>query len=183
MSDITTDAMLIRRARRGDEAAWEALVRRYAPLVDAVARAHRLPREDAEDVGRMVWLRLTEHLDGIRDPSDLPAWIAAAARHESRRVTTGSPSDQAALDAGLRRAERSQALRNGLAELPAAQRRTLLLFAADPPLSNREISDALGVPIAAVGPMRDGCLERLRATPAMRRYADAPRFRPMAARR
>ena len=173
MSDIITDAALVARARQGDAAAWDALVRRYAPLADAVARAHRRSPADAGDAGRIVWLRLIEHLDHLGDPRGLPAWIVATARHECGR-TAGPAYDEAEVDAALERAERWQALRDGLAELPDPQRRALLLFAADPPPSARQISDALGVPVADVGPVRDESLRRLRATPAMRRYDGAP---------
>jgi DNA-directed RNA polymerase specialized sigma24 family protein len=78
------------------------------------------------------------------------------------------------VDADLLRAERYQALRDGLAELPAVQRQMLLLLAADPPLSYRQISHQLGVPVGSIGPLRARYLQRLRATPALREFLDAP---------
>jgi hypothetical protein len=41
---------------------------------------------------------------------------------------------------------------------------------ADPPISYREISRLLDIPIGSIGPTRARCLERLRATPAMRAF-------------
>jgi RNA polymerase sigma factor (sigma-70 family) len=195
LADGATVGELVAGARRGDAAAWDALVRRYAALVVAVTRAFRLPAGNAEDVSRMVWLRLTEHLDRIREPRAVPRWILTTARDESQRAgaalrrtaaadpLAGSPApalpDPAELDADLLRAERSQALRDGLAELPAAQRRMLLLVVAEPPLSHDQIGRALGIPVGSVGPMRDRCLQRLRATPAMRQVAgDHPHGAP-----
>ena len=61
-------------------------------------------------------------------------------------------------------------MREGLAELPTAQRDLLLLLAADPPLTYREISTRLGMPIGSIGPTRARTLARLEATSAVSRY-------------
>jgi RNA polymerase sigma factor (sigma-70 family) len=184
-TDITVD-VLVTRARQGDQAAWNALVRRYLPLVLAVTRAYRLRETDAEDVCQIVWLRLVEHLGRIRDPRAVPKWIVTTARHECQRLARGlartvlvdpldyePQPDQADLDAGLLRAEQRQALRDGLAVLPTVHREMLLLLAADPPLSYRDISEVLGIPIGSIGPTRARCLRRLRASAALHPYATA----------
>jgi RNA polymerase sigma factor (sigma-70 family) len=187
--DGTTVDELVEGARRGDQAAWNALVRRYSPLVLAVIRAYRLCEKDAEDVSQIVWLRLIEHLGRIREPRAAPKWIMTTARHEAqrvvgtvRRIVPMDPlaktaphlqTNQAEVDADLLRAEQRQALRDGLAELPAAQRRMLLLFAADPPLSYRQISHELGIPVGSIGPLRARYLQRLRATAALRPFLDS----------
>jgi RNA polymerase sigma factor (sigma-70 family) len=185
----TTVDEMVEAARRGDQAAWNALVRRYSPVVVAVIRAYRLRDKDAEDVSQVVWLRLIEHLGRIRESHAVPKWIMTTARHEAQRVV-GSlrrivPMDplagaafhcqpsQAGVDADLLRAEQHQALRDGLAELPAAQRQMLLLLAAEPPLSYRQISHQLGIPVGSIGPLRARYLQRLRATPALHHFLDS----------
>src|SRR5206468_5582762 len=94
-------ADLVRAAAGGDEAAWNALVDRFSSLVWATARAHRLSRDDAADVAQTTWLRLVEHLDRIREPERLGAWLATTARHESLRVIRRGgreqPTDQSDL--------------------------------------------------------------------------------------
>src|SRR5215467_2243715 len=91
----------LRAAAAGDQTAWEAIVDRFSGLVWATARAHRLSRDDASDVAQTTWLRLVEHLDRIREPDKLGAWLATTARHESlrliRRATREEPSDEADL--------------------------------------------------------------------------------------
>jgi RNA polymerase sigma factor (sigma-70 family) len=179
-------APLVAAARRGDEQAWNAIVDRYLPLVYSVTRAHRLSSGDAEDVNQTVWLRLVEHLDDIREPRALPKWLMTTAKHECLRLIKAGHRelpvdplfdrgiegmDDAELDAQLLRAERRQALRDGLAELAPAHRRLLLLLVADPPLSYREISRLLDIPIGSIGPTRARILERLRGTSALRRYS------------
>ena len=186
-SDLQT---LVTASRRGDDEAWSELVRRYTPLVMAVTRGYRLSEADAQDVRQTLWLRLVEHLDDIREPVALPGWIASTVRHEcircvrakSRTVPvdplTGRPLDgaeEADIDAELIRAERHQALRDGLAELPAGQRRFLAMLAADPPYSYGEISRTLGMPIGSIGPTRARVLNKLRDTTAIRNYMQASR--------
>src|SRR3954449_11052577 len=77
---------LVEAARAGDAAAWDALVERYLPLVTAVIRRLRLSASDADDVNQTVWLRLVEHLDGLREPRALPGWLATTARNEGLRI-------------------------------------------------------------------------------------------------
>jgi RNA polymerase sigma factor (sigma-70 family) len=179
-------AQLVAAAARGDQGAWNAIVDRYLSLVYSVTRAYRLSPGDAEDVNQTVWLRLVEHLDDIREPRALPKWIMTTAKHECLRLIKAGyrerpvdplsdkvleGTDEADLDSELLRAEWHQALRDGLAELTPAHRRLLLLLVADPPLSYREISVLLGIPIGSIGPTRARILERLRHTAALRRYS------------
>ena len=77
---------LARDAGAGDVAAWNAIVDRFAGMVWAIARRHRLSDADAADVSQTTWLRLVEHLDRIEDPDRIGGWLATTARHESLRV-------------------------------------------------------------------------------------------------
>jgi RNA polymerase sigma factor (sigma-70 family) len=177
--------VLLRAAADGDAGAWNALVDRYIALVWSVTRAYRLAAKDAEDVSQTVWLRLVEHVEDIREPRALPRWIMTTAKHESLRLLRSAqrellvdPQADASLedpahpeiDAELLRSERQQVLRDALSELSPPHRELLLLLSADPPISYREISRLLDIPIGSIGPTRARCLDRLRATPAMRAY-------------
>lgn len=86
IEDDETVYALVEAARQGDQAAWNVLVHRYAPLVWAVTRTYRLGEKDAEDVSQFVWLRLVEQLARIREPLALPRWIITTARRESQRL-------------------------------------------------------------------------------------------------
>jgi RNA polymerase sigma factor (sigma-70 family) len=184
-------ATLVEAARHGEPCAWRALVQRFAPLVRAIARRYRLGEHDAEDVAQVIWLRLVEHLHRLREPLALPGWIATTAHHESLRLARGrertlpvDPLDDSAqaflgheadVDAHLLQAEQIEAVREGLADLPAALRDLLLMLAADPPISYREISARLGMPIGSIGPTRARTLARLEATPSVSRYLGSGR--------
>ncbi|HJZ04015.1 MAG TPA: sigma-70 family RNA polymerase sigma factor, partial [Streptosporangiaceae bacterium] len=75
------------RASGGDRQAWDALVERYAPLIWAICRGHQLRDAHADDVGQAVWLHLAGHLDSLRDPAPVTAWLATT-RRECHRVMT-----------------------------------------------------------------------------------------------
>ena len=178
---------LVGAARAGDAGAWDELVDRYLPLVTAVIARFRLSASDADDANQTVWLRLVEHLDGLREPRALPGWLATTARHEAlaliRRRNRDLPVDPGTttfevdgdnpdLDDDLVRDLRAQALRDALEELPPKRRELLLLMLADPPVSYDEISLRLGIPKGSIGPTRARALEQLRGSRALRGWAE-----------
>lgn len=171
---------MIRAAEAGDEAAWAAIVDRFAGLVWATARAYRLPPSEAADVSQTTWLRLVENLDRIKDPERLGAWLATTARREclrhirlrGREFATGedalfeAPSEDHAEQRLITR-ERNAAFRRAFARISERCQALLRLLAAPEPLSYEEIAAALGMPIGAIGPTRGRCLEQLRRTPEL----------------
>ncbi|RLV50006.1 sigma-70 family RNA polymerase sigma factor [Nocardioides mangrovicus] len=172
---------LVLAARAGDESAWDALVERFLPLVCGTIARVGLRGAEADDVNQTVWLRLVEHLDGVREPAALPGWLATTARRESVRVRhsdrravpvdlSSGPevvADGPDVDAELLRAERGRALREALDQLPEDRRRLLLLLIEDPPRAYAEVSALLGIPIGTIGPTRARALEQLRNAAAL----------------
>src|ERR1700759_5442731 len=140
---------LVARAKDGDRQAWDALVERYAPLIWAICRRHRLSQGDADDVAESVWLRLVDQLDKVRDPAALPGWLATTARRECLRVLYMSHGPNASMYAkdvetlpderlglaeqGLLAAERQAALRGAFAPLPRCGPPAVSLLLAGPP--------------------------------------------------
>jgi RNA polymerase sigma factor (sigma-70 family) len=169
-------ADLVRLAGRGDQNAWNALVDRFASTVWAIARAHRLDEATAADVSQTTWLRLVEHLDRIEQPERIGAWLATTARRESlrvirmaaRQVPTGEDFDllqrpvDASPDDRILTEERDTALAALVSQLPCRCRLILRLLSADTPLSYKELSEVLEMPIGSIGPTRGRCLEHLR---------------------
>lgn len=172
-------AELVAAASMGDRDAWDALVERYTGLVWAVARGHRLSTADAAEVVQTTWLRLVEHLDRLREPERVGAWLCTTARreclrtlrrngrqipladiepaHEPARRARG-PEDEA-VDA-----DRDQRLWAALERMPDPCRRLLRVLMADVAPSYSEVSAALGMPVGSIGPRRARCLDRLRTT-------------------
>jgi RNA polymerase sigma factor (sigma-70 family) len=174
---------LVARARAGDREAWHEIVERYSPLVWSVCVRYRLTAADADDVGAMVWLRLVERLDSLRDPAALPGWLATTTRRECvnllrvRDRYTGYDEDDPAdpgpaSDEWLLTQERHLALRAAFAELSEQCRRLLSLLFSDPPTPYGTISSTLGLPIGGIGPNRQRCLDKLRRTGPMTALLD-----------
>jgi len=182
---VVTD--LVIRASGGDRQAWDAVVERYAPLIWCICRRYRLRDADTEDVGQAVWLHLVQHLDSLRDPAALPAWIATTTRRECHRVlraTRNLPADEQGLqntpdeqtataEHELLAAERNAALREAFARLPPDCQRLLAMLICDPPVPYAQISARLGIPVGSIGPNRRRYLERLRRDPAIARMISA----------
>jgi len=178
---------LVAAAVGHDDEAWNELVRRFAPLVASTMRRYRLSAADAQDVSQFVWLRLIEHLSGVREPAALPGWLSTTTRHECERhlranyrsvatdPMTLEPTDRAGetgIDESLLAEERRRALLEGLAELSAHQRDLLLMLSADPPYAYAEISSALSIPVGSIGPTRSRILARLRESAPVKALID-----------
>jgi RNA polymerase sigma factor (sigma-70 family) len=178
--DSSSVARLVARAADGDQAAWNEIVERYAPMVWSICTRYRLSSHDIEDVGQGVWLSLVEHLGSLREPSALPGWLATTTQRECLRVLRAArrydrsgqvpdelphPSaDDAAIEQEIIAAERNAALRAAFDELAPRCRELLSMLITDPPHSYAEISTILQIPVGSIGPQRARCLERLRRT-------------------
>ena len=182
MHDNPSAADLVTRARNGDRQAWEALVKRYAPLIWSICRHYRLDRADAEDVGQRIWLQFVTHLDAIRDPAALPGWLATTTRRECSRViraargsqTAGQPLNENIPDTQTRTAEqellaaeRHAALREAFTCLSPSRQELMAMLIEDPPVPYTEISARLGIPVSSIGPTRSRCLDQIRRHPAV----------------
>ncbi len=174
----TEGGRLVLAARKGDDTAWNGLVDLYGSKVWAVTRAHGLGKADAEDVFQVTFLRLTTHINALRDPDAVGGWLAVTARHECLRLLSRSgravptaneagelePGDVMVppVDAGLLTAERDAELWRAFAELDVECQRLLRVLMADPPPTYREVSGSLDMPVGSIGPRRGRCLEELR---------------------
>ena len=182
---------LVRRARAGDQAAWDEIVERFAPLVWGICMRYRLSSADADDVGQSLWLGLLEHLGSLREPAALAGWIATTTRRECLKVHDGArrrqlPVDPAAaeeevlgadptavpVDEWLLAEERRAAVRAAFAGLAPQCRRLLALLVSDPPLPYVRIAELLGVPVGGLGPTRARCLEKLRRDQALAAFLE-----------
>jgi RNA polymerase sigma factor (sigma-70 family) len=168
-------AKLVSAAAAGDGSAWDGLVREFSGLVRSIARAHRLSDADAGDAAQATWLLLFEHLDRIKEPARIGAWLATTARRECLRVLRGAQrhmvlddewgypeSTDAPADSALLAAERDLALRRCFGRLRTADQQLLTLLIADEQPAYSEISATLAIPVGSIGPTRARALDRLR---------------------
>lgn len=170
----------------GDHDAWAELVERLSPAIWGAARSLRLDRAQAEDVFGTVWLRLVERHETIRDPERLAGWISTTARNEAlaviRQASRQRPSDrieQVDDDPGRRpeaTAERRQVsalVWEGFGELDERCRELLRLLTAVPKVPYEVIGEQLDMRIGSIGPTRERCLRKLRATSAVAQLMEA----------
>jgi RNA polymerase sigma factor (sigma-70 family) len=175
-SEEPSIASLVERARCGDRAGWDGLVDKFSSTVWAIARGHRLSAADAADVSQTTWLRLVENLDRIEQPDRVGAWLATTARRESlrllrlagRQIPDGEGMELIADPAPASEEQKvfnSQAeeiLTHLVEQLPRRSQLLIRLLSADTPLSYKEISESLDMPIGSIGPTRARALAELR---------------------
>ncbi|MCP3939630.1 MAG: sigma-70 family RNA polymerase sigma factor [Actinomycetia bacterium] len=168
MDQWSTIADMVEAARQGDATAWARLVDEFAPMVLAVARRHRLSQADVDDVFQVVWIRLVENLDKIREPARLAGWLSTTTRREALRVAarptvtefTDLVGDDSAEEAVMHDLDHAEVL-TALKRLD--QRcRDLLDAIIVRELSYDAISTQMQMPVGSIGPTRQRCLERLR---------------------
>ena len=177
-----SDEQLLAGCRRGEEGAWEALVRRYQRLVYAIPRRAGLDEDAAAEIFQDVFTTLLESIDSIEQPSRLQAWLVTTAKRKTWRTVGRAKAlrpfaseegggedemydlaDEGLLpDEALTRLEEQHLVRAAVSELGERCRTLLqmLFYAAEPPPYS-EIAAALGTSEGSIGPTRARCLKKL----------------------
>jgi RNA polymerase sigma-70 factor, ECF subfamily len=156
------DSATLARCKKGDAAAFRALVETYQDRVYALGVA--LAGSDAEDVTQETFVRVHGALGSFDagGPARLGAWILTIARrlctdrarYRKRRPTValdvvplgdGAPGAEQQLE----RARQARALRQAIAALPEEQRAVVALQLWDG-LEYEEIASIEGVPVGTV---------------------------------
>lgn len=150
------DAELVERARDGDSAAYETLVRRHVRAAFAVALSACGHMDDAEDACQDALLRCWDRLSECREPERFRSWLLAAARNaahnrrEREALRETEPLDETigvATDspyADLERERLRQRLLGALARIPERERTVVLLHDLEGWV-HREIGEALEI--------------------------------------
>jgi RNA polymerase sigma-70 factor (ECF subfamily) len=160
-----SEAELARRCRRGDSIAWTALVERLTPLVYRLAVRMLRDGAEAEDVSQEVFLKMHRSFDTHDPTRPLAPWVARIAYHAclrrlegaARRELAGDPEALEAVpdergrtpEQAVQGGEASALLLRALHDLPA-QDRALLDLRYREGLSDAEVSEATGMPVATV---------------------------------
>ncbi len=169
-----TDHALLERYRRGDAAAFRALVVRYQRPVYNAAFGVLRNADDARDVAQTVFLRVAERADDYDPSHKFFSWIYRIAVNESLNLLRrtgreeGLDEDAEIADAGAgpeRRFEddeRAQLLHNALKRMSVADR-TVITLRHFSELSYQEIAEAIGVDEKTVKSRLFEARQRLRA--------------------
>ncbi|TFV73340.1 sigma-70 family RNA polymerase sigma factor [Blastococcus sp. CT_GayMR19] len=159
----------------GDDATWQATVRRYDALLRSTARGILRSDADVDEAVQRTWVLLLRNADRIENPRCLPGWLATTARREAlavlrsqqRAVPTDDVADHVAPDerdlgTGLMSLELRRELHRAVDTLPDTQRRIVLALLREP-ASYDALSQELGIPRGSLGPLRGRAVRALRA--------------------
>ncbi|TDK32609.1 RNA polymerase sigma factor [Luteimonas terrae] len=103
-TDIREEAALVRRARWGDQRAFETLYDRHAGAIHALAYRLTGDRGAAEDITQDTFLRMVQFIGGLRGDRPLRPWLkrvaanAAIDRLRRERLVSGSIEADALVD-------------------------------------------------------------------------------------
>src|SRR5215213_2482773 len=81
-----SDLQLVLACRRGDQLAWEKLIRRYQRLIYAIPLRAGLDEDQAAEIFQDVFTTLFQKLNDIEDPERLHAWLVTTARRKTWRT-------------------------------------------------------------------------------------------------
>jgi RNA polymerase sigma-70 factor (ECF subfamily) len=158
---------LIRRCLKGDQLAWEAIVRQYRRKVFNVAYKFVGKHDEAEDLTQDIFLKIFKSLDTFDRRANFQTWLISVSRNlcidhyrsvRKERETIDRETDTAELAtaapgqsqlAALEQRDRVELLREALAALPKTLR-TAVLMRDLQELSYHEIAVALDLPEGTV---------------------------------
>jgi RNA polymerase sigma-70 factor (ECF subfamily) len=80
------DAELVRLAKAGELAAFEALTGRHEQRVFALAMRMLRQQQDAEDVTQQTFLSVLENLAGFRGEASFSTWVLRIASHAALKI-------------------------------------------------------------------------------------------------
>jgi RNA polymerase sigma-70 factor (ECF subfamily) len=158
---------LIQRCLRGDQIAWELIVRQHWRKVFNVAYKFVGKHDAAEDLAQDIFLKVFKSLDTFDRRANFQTWLISVSRNlcidhyrsvRKERETIDrnvdanelSPaSHEAGPIAALEQRDRVVLLRRALAELPRTLR-TAVLMRDIQEMSYQEIAGALGLPEGTV---------------------------------
>lgn len=85
-----TDDLLVPRLRRGEEAAFRVLVRRYHVRLVAIARSAQLPPDAAEEAVQEAWIAVMRNIAGFEARSSLRTWLTGIVLNIARKASVSA---------------------------------------------------------------------------------------------
>ena len=177
-----SDLQLVLACRRGDQLAWEKLIRRYQRLIYAIQLRAGLDEDQAAEIFQDVFATFFQKLNDIEEPEKLQAWLVTTARRKTWRTIAKTPRrtrpeveavewnleaaavrDETPLpDEQLLLLEEQHRIRTAVSSLDErCQKLVELLFYRSEPQSYADIAATLGIPEGSIGPTRARCLGKL----------------------
>lgn len=170
--ELHPDVALVERAKAGDTAAFEQLIRQYERQIFRTAQHITQNREDAEDITQDVFFKAFQKLDQFQGNSKFSTWLVRIAVNESlMRLRKRKTSKTVSMDEDVQteegsiprdfaewrpnpeqlygQSELSEILRKTIQGLPPGFRTVFTLRDVEN-LSTEETAEALGLSVPAV---------------------------------
>jgi RNA polymerase sigma-70 factor (ECF subfamily) len=137
-----SDAELIERCLRKDNAAWELVVARFRRKVFHISYKFTGKHDEAEDLTQEIFLKLVRSLDKFNRDADFSTWLSSVARNycidhyraskREKEVVVEDAYDLAPASSGnpyraLEDQDRRSLVRRGLEQLPGKLREAVVL--------------------------------------------------------
>lgn len=169
---VSEPEALVAALKRGDKAAFETLVRRYAPRLYPVARRFTGNHQDAQDCLQEAFLQVHRKIDQFEGRAALGTWLHRIVINAALSAIRARRDDEESLDALqpqfdrfdlligptneppataedlLQRAGTQRAVRRAIDQLPASYRSVLLLRDIEG-YDTRETAALLGIGVSA----------------------------------
>lgn len=168
------EAMLVHSLRRGEDRAYETLVRSYGPQVMAVARRYLRSEADAADCFQDTFIAIFQNIESFQQRSSFRQWVRGVAvkqslmklrkrkrqREESiehmlpmfddsgSRIEVASPRQKSGIGELIDAEKMRTVVREGIDRLPEVYRLVLLLRDIDG-YSTSEAAHILGIRLSA----------------------------------
>jgi len=169
VADLDKDALMVERCLRGEEAAWEDLVKTHTRRVYAICLRFTSREQEAQDLTQEVFLRVFRTVKSFRaGEGSFTVWLTRLTRNllidnyrrtKSERVTDSIEEQlpmleektaiESRTDAMLAGREASEVLQGALAKLSPELREAVILRDLEG-MEYREIAGSLGVPEGTV---------------------------------
>jgi RNA polymerase sigma-70 factor, ECF subfamily len=148
------DGEAVEAARRGDRAAFDALVEKYQRDIYRLCFRYVNDAQDANDLAQEAFLKAYRAIGRFRGDSAFSTWLYRIAvnaclnfrssrRPPASELPEGLPDPRRGVFDGMVDDERSRAVREAVSRLPAKQRATVILKVFHE-LSHEEVAQALG---------------------------------------
>ena len=169
VADLDQDALMVERCLRGEEAAWEDLVKTHTRRVYSICLRFTSREQEAQDLTQEVFLRVFRTVKSFRaGEGSFTVWLTRLTRNllidnyrrtKSERVTDSIEEQlpmleektaiESRTDAMLAGREASEVLQGALAKLSPELREAVILRDLEG-MEYREIAGTLGVPEGTV---------------------------------